>query len=60
MAEQTMVEALVDHLGVCTMLNLVQRVCDAKAAFYAAHGDMAQAKRFARHAERLQWYRDEQ
>jgi|KBSMisStandDraft_5_1062788.scaffolds.fasta_scaffold215963_2 hypothetical protein len=54
MTERMLLEALVEHHGIYTVVDMLQQICDAKAAEMAAYGDIAQAKRFARIAAQLE------
>ena len=56
MSERMLLEALVEHHGLYTVLDLLKQVCDAKAAEMVAYGDMAKAKRFARVADKLEHF----
>lgn len=54
MTERMLLEALIEHHGLFTVLDLLKQVCDAKAAEMAAYGDMAKAGRFARVANMIE------
>jgi len=50
---QKLLEAFVEHFGIYAVVDTLKRICDDKARECSANGNMAQAKRFARIAERL-------
>jgi hypothetical protein len=54
MSERMLLEALIEHHGIYTVLDIIKQVCDAKAAEMAAYGDMAKARRFARVANMIE------
>ena len=54
MTDRMLLEALIEHHGLFTVLDLLKQVCDAKAAELVAYGDLAQARRFARVAEMIE------
>jgi len=53
MSERMLLEALIEHHGIATIMQMVEMICDAKAAEMAAYGDMKLAKMWAKYADKV-------
>jgi hypothetical protein len=53
MTERMLLEALIEHHGIATIVQLIEQICDAKAAEMVAYGDIKAAKMWAAYAAKV-------